>query len=404
MGSLRRKNNGITLVALVITVIILLILAGITIAMLAGENGILNKSKQAKQLYEEKTEEELRRLTQMEASMNTKNYDYYDKNNKKVVIPAGFAVSQVEGENIIKEGLVVIDKNGNEFVWIEVPEAKMPQGLKFEDDSDYITLEQALKEYVYDYKKENYSDEWYSEEQGFKSKEKYNELKNKILKSIYENKGFYVGRYEVGSFDPPVTEENISRKAVIQKRAFPYNNISCKNAQAVAERLGVENKKSSLMLGIQWDLICKYLEENAVELGSTNEERKIKIKNDSTEWGNYYNAEFPIRGKGKYAIRYASTSITSEWRDIEYGYIKPSMGEEGKVLLQTGIEKRNSALNIYDIAGNMYEWTLEKRNTDNRPIKRSGNAYGKGDYNAMHARNATTSTISNAIGFRVILY
>mgnify|MGYP004641697697 CR=1 FL=1 len=43
-----RKEKGITLIALVITIIVLLILAGVTIAMLTGDNGILTKTKQAK--------------------------------------------------------------------------------------------------------------------------------------------------------------------------------------------------------------------------------------------------------------------------------------------------------------------------------------------------------------------
>lgn len=42
-----RENKGITLIALVITIIVLLILAGVAIAMLSGENGILNQTKRA---------------------------------------------------------------------------------------------------------------------------------------------------------------------------------------------------------------------------------------------------------------------------------------------------------------------------------------------------------------------
>ena len=44
----KKQNNGITLIALVITIIVLLILAGVSIAMLTGDNGILTQSKQAK--------------------------------------------------------------------------------------------------------------------------------------------------------------------------------------------------------------------------------------------------------------------------------------------------------------------------------------------------------------------
>ena len=44
----RKNNNGITLIALVITIIVLLILAGVSIAMLTGENGILTQAQRAK--------------------------------------------------------------------------------------------------------------------------------------------------------------------------------------------------------------------------------------------------------------------------------------------------------------------------------------------------------------------
>jgi len=46
---LQKRNNGITLIALVITIIVLLILAGVSIAMLTGENGILNQANKAKE-------------------------------------------------------------------------------------------------------------------------------------------------------------------------------------------------------------------------------------------------------------------------------------------------------------------------------------------------------------------
>lgn len=53
-----RKNNGITLIALVITIIVLLILAGISIAMLTGDNGILKKATTAKKTTKQTSAEE----------------------------------------------------------------------------------------------------------------------------------------------------------------------------------------------------------------------------------------------------------------------------------------------------------------------------------------------------------
>ena len=53
-----RENQGITLIALVITVIVLLILAGVTIATLTGDNGILTRAQEAKGSTEEAQEKE----------------------------------------------------------------------------------------------------------------------------------------------------------------------------------------------------------------------------------------------------------------------------------------------------------------------------------------------------------
>ena len=114
------KEKGITLIALVITIIVLLILAGITISMVVGDNGILTRAQDAKNKTEQATKEELKELTQAEASTNLETKEYKDSNGDIAIIPSGFAVSQVEGEQTIEQGLVVIDSSGNEFVWIPV--------------------------------------------------------------------------------------------------------------------------------------------------------------------------------------------------------------------------------------------------------------------------------------------
>ena len=73
-----RKSKGITLIALVITIIVLLILAGVAISMLSGENGILGKAAEAKTKTEEGQKQEEIALTSMEleAHFQTKNKEY----------------------------------------------------------------------------------------------------------------------------------------------------------------------------------------------------------------------------------------------------------------------------------------------------------------------------------------
>ena len=245
----------------------------------------MTQANNAKERTEKGEDEELRKLTQGEAATHLEDYEYTDANGEKVNIPAKCAVSQVEGENTLKGGLVIIDVNGNEWVWIEVPKTIYTTA---KSSTDYSNIEKDMQNYANAYRDGNYLDVWISEEQfGIASENEYNKLKNKMLKSVYEKGGFYVGRYEIGSFDNPVKSNDITRKAIIQKGAYPYNFITCKQAQQLANDLNPatnENCTSSLMFGIQWDLVCKYLEEKA-----DIDENDIKVS--SYSWGNYANSE-----------------------------------------------------------------------------------------------------------------
>ena len=78
--------------------------------------GIITKAQQAKTETEESKEDELRRLTALEASTNLENYPYTDKNEDIATIPAGFQVSETLGMNTIQEGLVIQDEEGNKFL------------------------------------------------------------------------------------------------------------------------------------------------------------------------------------------------------------------------------------------------------------------------------------------------
>ena len=65
----KTNNRGITLIALVITIIVLLILAGVSISMLTGENGILTQANKAKKATEEAAKEENSKLSSIEDYM-----------------------------------------------------------------------------------------------------------------------------------------------------------------------------------------------------------------------------------------------------------------------------------------------------------------------------------------------
>ena len=389
----------------ILNIIVLLILAGVTIATLTGENGILTRANDAKTETEQAEEDELRKLTQVEAATYLKEHEYTDVSGEKVTIPAQCAVSQVEGENTLEDGLVIIDKNGNEWVWIEVPKSIYENEEYYTNGAtnptsseDYTNIEKIMQNYATKYRG-SYTDEWYSEAQhGFVSPEEYNSHKNAMLKSVYENGGFYIGKYEVGSFDNPVTSNNNTRKAVIQKGAYPYNYVTCKQAQELSESLAVGGKTSSLMFGIQWDLVLAYLESKGVPEADLND--------DSSSWGNYANNSFQVAEGNKYAIYNQSTSQLGDWNPVPSGYEKPNSGTENRVLLSTGAVEDNSKMNIYDLAGNVYEWTLEKSTGTDNPCASGGGGYGGNgsDNPASNRYNYSTSSSDIYLGFRPALY
>ena len=422
----KMKEQGITLIALVITIIILLILAAVTIATLTGENGILTRASEASEKTKQESSEEQVKLA-VAGSIETNgeiNPNLLTENLKNIEgltglpitsLPATVVVDKQEitiGENgsieiviripvdneetrpylpkgatvteeDLSKGIAIKDSNNNEWTWIIVPKSEMPEGLTFEEVSDYITLETALQTYASNYRS-SYKDEWY-DGCGLEEDE-YELLKQSMLKSVYENGGFYIGKYEVGSFDNPVTAPDTTRKAVIQKGAYPYNYVPCEKAQELSERLTTGGKTSSLMFGIQWDLVLKYLEVNG-EWDTTTNEASYYLKTNSGSWGNYSDVNFTVSVENKYAI--ASNYNLGEWSDIPANYTKQSYSSSGEgVLLSTGATERNMKMNIYDLAGNVGEWTLEKSSTTYFPcVNRGGVCWYK------------TSNSSAAYGF-----
>ncbi len=229
MKNLKRNVKGITLIALVISIIVLLILAGISIAMLIGENGILTRAQTAKNKTEEAQKDENEKLQELEDVINgidtiilkqgekatkTQKNNYIDTFGNKATIPAGFAVSQKEGENTIDDGLVIIDSDGNEFVWIPVGKIKDSKG-------ETKTIE--LKRYVFNDAGEiddkntqiNPSDKMDFGRETYYFEAKKDEITvnahakdiEKFIISVKRFGGYYIGRYEARkSNDEKLTE------------------------------------------------------------------------------------------------------------------------------------------------------------------------------------------------------
>ena len=239
--------------------------------------------------------------------------------------------------------------------------------------------------------------------------DEYKAAYQKMLKSVYTYGGFWIGRYEAG-IEGTTTETTNARKshttvtigsspkAISQKDAIPYNYVYCSEAQALAKEMTPNNSyTSSLMFGIQWDLVCKYL-----EVKSTLE--TPDINSNSTSWGNYENAKIENIISGKYAV-YKNYSLGT-WTKISEKYEKPNTSPNYDTLLSTGISDYTKKMNIYDFAGNEYEWTLERTSYSNSPCADRGGSYNFSGsiYPASDRIGYGTTNADSTVGFRPALY
>ena len=411
-NDMRLKINGnraITLIALVITIIVLLILAGVTIAALSGDNGILTRAKEAKEKTEQAQQDEEKTVSNMENMLgvyNFKNINTADTNPAGTV-PENSVVLDDDANN----GIVIKDKNENEWVWVEVPKTTVFGDLTIDitkelTEQNYTDIKNKLVDYAATYREGSsgqgryWTDEWY-DGCGLTADE-YTAIYQKMLKSVYTYGGFWIGRYEAG-IDGTTTEISNARtssserisietspKAISQKDAIPYNYLYCSEAEALAKEMTPNsNYISGLMFGIQWDLVCEFLEVKG-KLSTAD------INSDSSTWGNYSNVTRIISSDNAKQ----TTNSESTWTTIT------GTKQASSVLLTTGASEETNKMNIYDFAGNEYEWTLEKTSYIDYPCALRGGSYICSGLNSQtsYRHNSITNYSSIDIGFRPTCY
>ena len=183
-----------------------------------------------------------------------------------------------------------------------------------------------------------------------------------MLKSIYQNGGFYVGKYETGR------ASSSSSTPVIKEGTNVYSSLTCKEAQTLASSMESGEYTSNLLFGVQWDLVLKYLEVKAVEKGTTLSTIQSQLNSDSTDWGNYV--------------------------------------DKGNRMISTGSNSSYSKQGIYDVAGNAFEFTLEYTSNAGQPCAVRGGSYNYGGmvFPASSRMPYYTITGADFIGFRVTIY
>ena len=359
-----KKNSGITLIALVVTIVVLIILATVSILAVFGDNGIIARAQTAKDTHEKGKADETNTLDDYASYIG--NYldgkggssgggsdtptkptagttvakpgtwtssqvtPIADGNGGTVPLPNGFYY--VGGD--ISTGLVISDKQGdtmnasgtsmgNQFVWIPVSSEADLTRTNFDANGQPTTGATTDGGLNIDDCSEPYANGYATEAS------EYNTMRTQVLKYG----GFYIGRFEAGVNSTTLrTKVTTAQTVVCKKGVAPYNYVPW--GKAMNDASEVEGKSGAV-----------YLAKN-------------------------------------FASQHNYTSVTStltygcEW-DAMCRYIGDSQRTTPKKskLELTGSVSTDVSKNIYDLAGNCLEWTMEAYNTNYR-VGRGGYCYG----------------------------
>ena len=380
-----KQEKGVTLIALVVTIVVLLIRAGVSISLVLNNNGVISKAKDAKNQYAEAQTNEEKQLNEVSDWIDTKVGDTTgggsaggsgDSTTKVdgVPIPDGYyyvggtkAKGLIISDNVADKELdkgkenVRRDLAGNQWVWVPV---ETPSSL-------YTTVAagQALagstgvKTTKYtntiisgktrglpgslDYREPDiltYSerDDTNYAKAGFSSLANMAEtMKNdyeEMIASLEKYKGFYIGRYELTA--------NGEKTGATQTDIDWYTLYKNCTTLAVGSKV-----KTRMIWGLQWDATCNWLASSGFSI------------TDSSTWGNY--ADNTATGHGS--------------------------------LQNTGFSESWKANNIYDFAGNCWEWTQEADYTYSRAYR--GGHYS--DYGSIYPasyRGSSAPTVTYSYG------
>ncbi len=417
------KNKGVTLIALAVTIVVMLILAGVTISVLNGENGIVKQAQKAKEESKIKELKEKVRIdiagkrveningelrvsvlkeildkyfdnvpveTQITSETKLKAKEEYGKyemkisdidvgeityetsytifkdvNGEQVPIPEGYIVSENSDENIVNKGLVISDSRGNEYVWISCTVDSSSNKLQYKRtewgvEKDGTDNSRAIKDEL----TLKDIDVTYSKtdtDNGINE-----EISKEIVAQINAEKesikkygGYYIGRYEVG-------KDN--KTAVIKAEQEPYVNIKWSKAYELAKGIGGgEGATTYLCSSYSWDTAINFIQ--------------------NTTGKNYATSIIGFNGNWK----------SQEVKDSSGKVIKPVNTAQR---LNTGLT--TALCNIYDMGGNVGEFTTELNpGTSETVVLRGGN-----NNNNNPAGNRWDNNSGNAnsnYGFRATL-
>ena len=345
-----KEKRGITLIALAVTIVVILILAGVTIDAVFSENGIINKAKEAvnamnNAVANDQAElndllEELNEIMNSEWNSNIEIPDpepelptniedvteiqeetvqVEDEYGNKVTIPKGFEVVEEEGTTV-PEGIVIQDKDGNQFVWIPVGRVyKDNTGTNYSDiqlgrytfntsngtptlrqaayteknSENYNQLIGVLDDYGYDCFE--YATRTNPDGIASSGTDGLNAIAKDLagfINSVKSNNGYYLARYEAsyGSGSSvtdykPLSKVSTSTTFSKSKVGSLWNNVTQLDAAKISRNM--YNNDSSV--GVESDLVNSYAWDTAIvfiqEMGNTNYANKKSINSSRENTG-----------------------------------------------------------------------------------------------------------------------
>ena len=408
-------KNKKKVVGIIIAVVILLLVLVTVLVVTTTRNEA--KEKEAQVVEEEKKET---KTQEIELADNKYMHVEIDASGDKVPVPNGFVGSKVTGENEIDTGFVIYELNEgesaetveindankdkaqtsrNQYVWVPVPDISKfygtdANGKKWGKIYNFTTGTNSSN--TFDEVTGTYANYWgesngvmslssstgYREPDVVRNYDTPSYLKqygasednmhdflmrqeidfSKMIDSVEKYGGFYIGRYETGD----ISEEQV----VVQKGKTDINYTNWYNAYEKCKTLSDNNNniETGLIWGNQWDRTLMWL----IESGAKTKEGVI---DDSTSWGNYYNATFT----------YTNSSGSTATKN-----------QNSSVIIPTGSTEYTKANNIYDLAGNMYEWTMEALSTSNR-VMRGGYYLSIGSNYPARDRSGPTYSVSHRL-------
>lgn len=372
-------NQGITLVALVVTIVVLLILAGVSLNLVLGENGIISKAREAstKTVQAQQNSEIEMNLLEQELANATKEPDPAEG----VKIPTGFYyVGGTKTSGIVisdnvndkdkykNKAVVGTDLLGNQYVWIPCTTDSTSSKLQYartewgveedgDDNSRAIKDELTLTDASVTYSDADTANGINADV----SKEIVAQIKAEKA-SVAQYGGYYIGRYEVG---------RNSDTAVVKYNQTPYASITWSTAYGLAKKIITNSEVNSyLCSSYAWDTAVNFIQNN-----STAKNYATSIEGFNGNWN-------------PQAVKDPSGNV-----------IKPAGTSQQ---LNTGLTTQ--FCNIFDMGGNEAEFTTELNpGTSATVVHRGGSYYNHGGP-AGNRWDGDSGSASIGGGFRATLF